>query len=158
MAQRLDVTYVRYCTDGNAARKVAPVQDFKTVKLPKVKKQGMSVVRIDPFALAGIALSAVMVVMLVIGIVLWKDARDDAAQMADYTRYLQQQNEELTLRYHGSYDPAEVERTALALGMVPKNQATHVTVHVPETESPETQDGESGFFEAIYTFFAGLLA
>ena len=158
MAQKLDVKYVRYCTDGNAARKVAPVQDFKTVKLPKVKKQGVPVLRIDPFALAGIVLSAVMVVMLIVGVVLWKDARDDAAQMAEYTRYLEQKNQELTIEYHGSYDPVEVERTALALGMVPREQATHITVCVTETETPEAQEEEVSLFESIYTFFAGLLA
>ena len=158
MAQRLDVKYVRYCMDGNAARKVAPVQEFKTAKLPKVKKQGVSVIRIDPFALAGILLSAVMVVMLVVGIVLWQDAKSDAAEMAAYTQYLERQNERLTTEYHGSYDREEVEQTALALGMVPREQATRITLQRTETEPVTEEAEEISIFQSIYTFFAGLLA
>lgn len=160
MAQQLDVRYVRFCTDGNAARKVAPVQEFKTAKLPKAKKQAVQVIRIDPFALLGIALSAVMAVLLIVGVFLWGDARSDAGEMAAYTRYLEQQNAELTVRYHSSYDAEEVERTAIALGMVPREQATRVTLQLPETEETpvEEEAEEVSIFESIYTFFAGLLA
>ncbi len=137
MAQRLDVKYVQYRTDGNAARKVAPVQAFKTMKLPQVKKQSVPVIRIDPFALLGIALSVVMVVMLTVGIVQWCDARNDAQEMQTYTRYLERENAELTARYQESYDLAEVEQTALALGMIPRDQATHMTLKTGETISEE---------------------
>lgn len=158
MAQQLDVRYVRYCTDGNAARKVAPVQEFKTAKLPKAKKQAVQVIRIDPFALAGIVLSAVMAVLLIVGVFLWGDARGDAREMAAYTRYLEQQNAELTVSYHSSYDPAEVEQTAIALGMVPRAQATQVTLQLPETEAVAEEAEEVSLWDSIYTFFAGLLA
>ena len=155
MVQRLDVRYVRYCTDGNAARKIAPVEKRSTAKLPQVKKQKRRVICIDPFALAGIVLSVVMLVLLIVGVTELVDARQDASTMEAYTRYLEEQNAELTAQYHAKYDMKEVEQAALSLGMVPREQATHVTLQLPESEAEQENVSLWGW---AYTFFAGLFA
>ena len=158
MAQRLDIQYVQFCTDGNAARKLAPAQPLDTMKLPKVQKhkQKQAVLRIDPFAMAGIVLSVVMVVLMIVGTVELISAREDAAAMASYSQYLQEENAQLNQQYRDSYDLDEVQRTALALGMVPKSEAPHVTMEIPQSNVQETES--LGFWDSIWTFFAGLFA
>ena len=55
MARQLDVQYVRYYTDGSAARNIAPSVSRKTQSLPKYfKKKRSIVVHVDPVAIAGI--------------------------------------------------------------------------------------------------------
>ena len=158
MAQRLDIQYVQFYTDGNAARKLAPAQPLDTMKLPKVQKhkQKQNVLRIDPFAMAGIVLSVVMVVLMIVGTVELISAREDAAAMASYTQYLQEENAQLNQQYRDSYDLEEVRRTALALGMVPESEATHVTMEIPQSTVQETEN--LGFWDSVWTFFAGLFA
>lgn len=154
MAQRLDVRYVSYYTDGSAARKAAPVQPFVTAKLPRVKKQKRIVVHVDPVATAGILLSAVMLVLLIVGAVQLSSTRENAARMEAYVQTLQQENAELTATYESGYDLEDVRKTALALGFVPKDQVKHVTLQLPKTVEKETP----GAWERFCTFLTGLFA
>ena len=153
MARQLDVRYINFYTDGSAARKVAPVEPLKPVKLPRAKKRRRIVVRIDPVATAGIVLSVVMLVLMCVGVAQLKQAQAEAAVMADYVDTLRQEQEVLRATYENGYDLAEVEKTALALGMVPADQVTRITLKVPEqiTEKP-------GAWERFYTFLTGLFA
>ncbi len=154
MAQRLDVRYVTFRTDGSAARKATAVQPYKLLNLPKVKKQRRVVVRLDPVALAGIAVSAVMVIMLTMGFVQLQDARRDAAVMESYVQTLREENKQLSAVYEESYDIDSVKITAKALGLVPKEQVKHITIQVPELEEQK----QPGAWEQFFTFLTGLFA
>lgn len=154
MAQRYDVQYIRYQFDGSAARKVAPVAPLKTLKLPRVKKHKKVVVRIDPIAMAGVVISVVMFVMMCVGVGQLRAAQQELQTMTAYVDTLQAQNVSLKTTFTENCDLEEVERTALALGLVPKDQVKHVTIHVPEAPAEETP----GTWDRFYTFLAGLFA
>ena len=154
MAQRLDVRYVSYYTDGSAARKLAPAAPFVTVKIPSVKKKKRILIQVDPVAMAGILMSAVMFIMLLVGAIQLTDAREHAAQMASYVQTLQRENAELTATYENGYDLEDVRKTALALGFVPKDQVKHITLQLPKPEQQETP----GAWERFCTFLTGLFA
>ncbi len=154
MAQRLDVQYVCFYTDGSAARKVAPTVPLKTIRLPQIKRMKRIVLRVDPVALAGIFVAAVMLVLMVVGVVQLHTARQQLDTMTAYVNNLQMENELLEDTFHRGYDLQEVERTALALGLVPKEQVKHVTVQVPETV---TEDAP-GTWERFYIFLTGMFA
>ena len=154
MAQRLDVRYVNYYTDGSAARKIAPVQPFKTLKLPKLEPRKHRVIHIDPFALAGFAVAVVMLIVMTVGVSRYVKLQKDIAVMESYVQTLREENAELTSTYKDSYDLEEVRKNVLAMGFVPRDQVKHITLTVPQEEDTE----KAGAFEIIGTFLTGLFA
>ncbi len=154
MAQRTDIRYVQYYTDGSAARKVAPVAPLKTIRLPKVKKQKRTVICIDPIAVASIAMAIIMAVLIVVGVVRLNTARQEMQVMSGYVDTLREENAQLQQTFSQGYDIEQIQRTALALGMVPKEQVTHIHVQLPEIEPP----AEATAWEQVVTFLSGLFA
>ena len=154
MARKPDVQYIRFYTDGSAARKVAPVAPLKTIKLPKVKKQKKLLLYIDPVAIAGIAMAVIMLTLMAVGVMQLKTARQEMQTMAAYVSTLQEENASLQTTFSEGYDLDQIEKTALALGLVPKEQVRHVTVSVPELIVEEEPDA----WERFYIFLTGLFA
>ena len=154
MARQLDVQYVRFYTDGSAARKVATVEPLKQMSLPKAKKQKRRVLHIDPIATMGIVVSVLMMVLMVVGVSQLRTAQQRADTMQTYVNYLESENASLCATYESSYDLQKVEETAVALGMVSKDQAQRVTIRVPEQEIEQQPDAWTRF----YTFLTGLFA
>ena len=154
MARKPDVQYIRFYTDGSAARKVATVAPLKTIKLPKVKKQKKLLVYIDPVAIAGIAMAVIMLTLMAVGVMQLKTARQEMQTMAAYVSTLQEENASLQATFSEGYDLDQIEKTALALGLVPKEQVRHVTVSVPELIVEEEPDA----WERFYIFLTGLFA
>ncbi len=153
MAGRIDVRYIHFYTDGSAARKVMPAEPIRPVKLPKARKRRRIVMRVDPIAMAGIVLSVVMLVLMWAGMAKLNQARAETAVMASYVDTLRQEQELLSAEYENGYDLAQVERTALALGMVPEDQVARVTLKIPQPPAEEP-----GAWERFYTFLTGLFA
>lgn len=154
MAQRVDVRYVQFYTNGSAARKVTPVVPLDTIKLPKVKKQKRIIIHIDPVAVFGIAVAAVMLVLMAAGMVQLKNARHELSTMTSYVNTLTQENVSLNAAYSEGYDLDKVKTTALALGLVPVDQVRHVTVQLPAAQTEQTP----GAWERFCTFLTGLFA
>ena len=67
---------------------------------------------------------------------------------------LRAENAALQAEYESGYDLADVERTALALGMVPKEQVEHVTLYV----APAPQQETIGPLAQFWSFLIGLFA
>ena len=155
MARRSDVRYIQYYTNGSAAHKIAPVVPMQTMELPKVRKKKRISVSVDPLALAGIALAALMAVLMVVGIARLQKAQANVLAMESYVEVLREENARLHAEFESGYDLAEVEETALALGMVPAEQTTTVTLRIPETVP---QEQTPGAWERIYAFLTGLFA
>lgn len=152
MAQRTQIQYIRFYTEGSAARKVAPVvTPFKTARLPKVNHQKKIVLRIDPVAVVGIVVAVAMMIMMVVGIFQYKAAQEQAQLMERYVETLNRDNESLQNTYD-SIDLTAIEQTALALGMVPESQVQHVSLRVPPVQEIEEPQ------ETFWTFLAGLFA
>ena len=152
MAQRTQIQYIRFYTEGSAARKGAPVvTPFKTARLPKVNHQKKIVLRIDPVAVVGIVVAVAMMIMMVVGIFQYKAAQEQAQLMERYVETLNRDNESLQNTYD-SIDLTAIEQTALALGMVPESQVQHVSLRVPPVQEIEEPQ------ETFWTFLAGLFA
>ena len=154
MAQQLDVRYVSCYTQGSAARELAPVQPFKTLRLPKIRKQKKRVLRVDPIALAGIVMSVFLICSMISGIVELTKLRKEVAIMNTYVQTLQTENDALTEEYRMGLDLEAVRMTAKALGLVPREQVKHVTIEIPAEQAP----AQVTLWEQICTFLAGLFA
>jgi len=154
MARQPDIQYIRYYTDGSAARKFAPLAPFKTLKLPKIKRKKRITLHIDPLAIAGILMAVVMTVLMAVGIANLNAATRDLRTMESYVQTLAEENLQLQQTFRDGYDLEEVKTTALALGLVPKEQVLHITIRIP----PETVVEEPSSWEQFCTFLTGLFA
>ncbi len=154
MARRTDVQYIRFYTDGSAARKLEMPSFHKSVRKVQAKKKKQIILHIDPIAVLGLVVAAVMMVLMLTGVTQLKAAQQQAADMEEYVASLQTQNMELQSAYHSGYDIDEVERMALALGMVPKEQVQQIEIRVAQPQETEDPD----VWTSIWTFLTGMFA
>ena len=154
MARKPDIQYVRYYTDGSAARQLE-VQSPRKTKAPyhRPRKQQGYVIYVDPLAVAGIALAAVMLISMLVGSIQLAVAKQQLSDAKAYVTTLRQSNEQLQKTYDEGYDLAEVERSALALGMIPVSQAQTFFVEIREEQIVEEVtfwDRLSGKLEELF--------
>ncbi len=123
-------------------------------KLPMAGLDRIEKIYIDPLALIGIAVSVVMLVAMVAGAVRIQADWAEYEQMSQYVSQLKKTNAQLEHQYRSGYDLKQIEEKALALGMIPKEEAQTITatVTIPEPEP------EPGFWEDVIWFFSGLFA
>ncbi len=155
MARKPDVRYVQFYTAGSAARKIQTQAPKATVRMPKVQKQRKITVRIDPVATLGVITAVVMFVLMGVGVLQLRSAKQEQAVMQQYVHSLQADNAALQNRYDTGYDLADVEKTALALGMVSKDQALQIPIYISEEEPVEQT---YGFWDRVSAFLTGLFA
>jgi hypothetical protein len=159
MAKKHDILYVNFYTGGSAAHKIelTPPQPRypEPAVEPQAKPKQRTVVYVDPLAMVSIAVSVVMLVLMVVGMMTLTEAHTKENQIAGSLQLLQAENVRLQAEFDDLYDPAVIKDTALALGMVPVEQVEHRTIQVmPVEEIPE----EPTFWEQVQDFFAGLFA
>lgn len=154
MARRPDVEYIRYYTDGSAARQLELKPQRNKTRLPKVKKQPKYTLYIQPMAIGGILLSAILLVMMVVGSVQLYQAKQQERAMENYVQMLKRQNTIDRAEYEETLNIEEIEKAALALGMIPQEQAQSITISVPMPEAVE----EPSFWEKTAVFLEGLFA
>ena len=105
MARKNDIRYICYYTDGSAARQLEvkpPVR--KKVQPPKARPLKKLVVRIDPVAVGGIVISAILLIAMLVGSFQLYALRQQAQQMRQYANYLSEQNASLSATYESGYD------------------------------------------------------
>ena len=155
MARQPEIQYIRYYTDGSAARQ--PEVQLVPKKKPAPKQNPIPVkkIQIDPLAMAGILVSCVLLLCMVAGFAEWSSLHQQRQQMQQYVQTLQQENTVLADAYIAGYELEEVEKMALALGMVPQQDVQHITVQMP---SPEQVTQEENFWQHLTHFLAGLFA
>ena len=154
MARQVDIQYIRFYTDGSAARQIAVNPPRRKSKLPKVRRQKKKVVYVDPLAMAGIVVSLVMLILMTVGTVQLLVAHDQQETMEQYVQQLQEQNVSLSATYEASYELETVEKAALALGMIPTEQAQSMTIVLPLPEIVE----EVTLWNRVTAFFEGMFA
>ena len=160
MAKKHDILYVNFYTGGSAAHKIElapprPSYPELPQTAPKTKTKQRIVVRVDPLALVSILVSAVMLVLMVVGMLTLTEAHAQETRIAASIQTLEAENARLQAEFDEKYDPAAIEEAALALGMIPVEQAEHRTIQVaPVEEIPE----EPTFWEQLQDFFGGLFA
>ena len=155
MANRVDIQYVDFSVDGNAARKITAAPR-KKVRLPKEKKKSRYVLYLDPLSFCGIVLAVVMLVLMGAGVARLQEVNNQNQQMSAYVGALSQQNVALREEFNQVCDLEEVERLALALGMVPKENAPQndIAMYNPPEETPK----QLSLWEQIGLFLASLFA
>ena len=153
MARKQESRYIQYYV-GTAAPKLIPQLPKKAkTKLPKVYKQQSYTVHVDPLALGGIVVSAVMLVLMLVGFVTLGNAQKELHAVQAQVDALHSQNMQLEQDYHSRYDLETVEEAALGLGMIPMEEARHITISVSQ-ENPQ----EATLWEQLNIFLDGLFA
>lgn len=152
MARKTAAVYIQFHTDGNAARQ----PELRPVKkpAPRPRKKPVVVLRIQPLALAGILLSAVMLICMFCGALELRAARKARTDMANLANHLAWENGILEEAYYQGLDLERIRQEALALGMVPEEQVTLMTVPV---EEPQAQVS-GGIRQELGGFFRGLFS
>ena len=85
---------------------------------------------VDPLAVAGILLAVVMLISMLVGSIQLAVAKQQLSDTQAYVTTLRQGNEQLQRTYEEGYNLEEVEKSALALGMIPVSQVQTITVQV----------------------------
>ena len=155
MAQRVSINYVQFYTQGSAAKQVAPAISVHTGALPQVKKRKVRRVVIDPVAIMGSLVAVCMAITVLIG---WSNLQAEQKKtqtMIAYVAQLQQENEALHTQYDAECDLEKIEQTALALGMIPREDAARIEITV---ELPPQQQEAVSIWQQIGTFLTGLYA
>ena len=157
MARKPDIQYVQFYIDGSTARKLEPAAPEKkeaprtaTSRRPKRK-----LIYIDPVAILGILVSAVMLVMMFVGVNQLKQAQAQASAMDLQVARLMLDNRQLQARYEQEIDLEEIAEKAAALGMV---HASEVKVTTLAVEMPEAVTEEPSVWDRMGTFLASLFA
>lgn len=84
------------------------------------------VIQVDPLALAGIVMAAVMAILMLTGVCRLIHSRRMAARAEETVRALTAENEALRRRYEEGCDLAEIAAEAERLGLVPEEQVPHI--------------------------------
>ncbi len=157
MVQKPKIQYVgQFYVHGSEARALELEQQKQQRKaktqLPMAQLERIEKIYIDPVAVVGIAVALVMLITMVVGAVQIREDWQAYEAMSEYVSYLQTKNAELTHNYRRSYDLADIEMKALALGLVPKKDLEVIPVAVthPEPEVELTLEDE------ILRFWYGL--
>jgi len=159
MVRHPEVQYIRFYTDGSAARKVEVANPVRKAKKPSVaRKRKKIILHVDPLAILGILTAVVMVVVMLSSVALLKKAKAETAAMEQYVARLREENTTLQREYEAGYDLNEVERTALALGMIPIDQAQHVTLEKPSAPTVQLEERQPDAWDWIYTLLTGFFA
>ena len=157
MANKPDIRYINYYVSGTAAPNLVPrpVRKKKPqLPKPRVREQRELLLQVDPFAIGGIVVAAVLLVLMCVGVTRLYTQKAEIAANVQYLEKLQAENVELQDTYTAGYDLEEIERIAIALGMVPKDTLAHdnisVTIPVPVQEPTR--------WENFWNFVTGLFA
>ena len=148
------VQYVHFNTFGNTARKIVSAPVEKKAVLPKPVKAKRKVIYVDPVAFMSIVVAFCMVLTMTIGIFTFASARREATQMEAYVAQLATRNAELDEQYKSGYDIRQIEESALALGMVTRDQVQTFSIDV--TAPYEVQSVT--VWERIGTFLTTIFA
>lgn len=135
MARQPEIQYIRLYTQGSAARQLEmapPDRKKPRTRLPKPRREKQMVIRLDPIALCGIVVAAVMLVLMVVGSLRLYRIQQETARMEKYVAALQLENQVLEYTYESGFDLEEIREIALSMGMIPKEDVPQITIRVPE--------------------------
>ena len=158
MAYRAEIQYVQFYVDGSAARKldpVAPAKEHKQQRTTAARRPKRKNLYIDPVAILGIAVAAVMLVMMLVGVHQLKAAQAEQAAMDYCVGQLKLNNHDLQAKFRENINLADIEQKAIALGMVPASQVNVTTIILSTPEQPEEP---ATVWEQVGTFLASLFA
>ena len=141
MVRKPDIQYVgQFYIYGSEARKVQQQE-----RREKIKN-------------CSLVMAAVLLVTMVMGAVNIGNAWKDYDRMQCYVAELEQTHVELARDYRLGYDLAEIEASALAMGMIPREQANTIPLQVTVPVPPEEPSAWEEFRDYVRWFIDGLFA
>lgn len=152
---RPDIQYIRYYTEGSAARKLVQTIPEKAAPAPRSQKKKQPVLYIDPVAIIGMVTAVILVVCMFIGLHSYNKAQQRRYEMEQYVNRLEVQSAQLDQRYAEGYDLDDIRLKAVLAGYVPVNQVTHITV-APQT--PAQVETQPGLLESVWISLTELFA
>ena len=147
MAQKPYKHNIEYIQKFYSYGSEAKVVEFKPVykeeqkpALPRQEKAPVTTVYIDPIAFCGLMVAVVMLVVMLAGIIQFNVVSQDYAVMENYLNQVREENILLKQQFSAGYDLEEVEHAAIAMGMIPVEQAQTIRLNVvtPQRESEPT--------------------
>ena len=157
MVQKPDIQYVtQFYSYGSEAKvlELKPKQQKKKFVLPKAMPKQKIQLRVDPVAWASIVTAVVMVILMALSVNSYLAACADYEVMTNYVIELQNFNVEKQQEYVKMYNLDDIREKALALGMIPLEEAQTITI-TPVIPEPEP---EPLWWENITWFLKGLFA
>lgn len=154
MIQKPEIQYVgQFYIPGSEAPELAGKKKTKA-KLPKPRREKVKKVCVDPIALAGCAVAAVMLVLLVVGAFRLQRSWEEYNKMSATLSEIRRENAEVTHKYRTSLDLEHIRTSAEGMGMIPAEEAktAEVWVSLPRPEPEPT------LWDEIVWFFTGLFA
>ena len=154
MRQQSDVRYIQYGINGNLACQPVYEKQAPPKKKPKQAKRKVKRLYVDPLALGGIAVAAVMLILMFVGMSQLRTAEMQTERLRAQVDTLQQEHENLLNRFDESVNLDLIREQAESLGLVPVDQVTHITVKAPVYGEPEEPED----WERFNRFLVGLFA
>ena len=161
MARKADIQYVHhYYTAGSAARKVAVKAEHKKKPLPLFEPLMMAepdqkvIVKIDPLSAAATLVAVALVVMMVVSLFQYSAAHQRNVELQEYVYTLSDEHVRLEHKYQAGFDLKEIETQALALGMIPIEEAQTIQIDA----SVPARTAEPTRWERLQLFMSELFA
>ena len=141
MANKPEIQYVgQFYIHGSEAKKLAEKTEQKKAKtqLPQQRVERVRKVYVDPVAICSLAVAAVLMVSMVLGMLGLQSAHQELATARQYVYELETRNAVLSAQYRSGYELEQVRSAAIAMGMIPVEEAEvmKLTVTMP-VEQPE---------------------
>ena len=157
MAQKPEIQYIgQFYVHGSEAKELARKNEQKKAKteLPLHRFERVRKVHVDLLAISSILVAAVLMISMVAGTLSLQASWQELHIAQQYVYELESANATLAAQYRAGYDLEEVRSAAVALGMIPVEEAQVVPLHVTV---PEIQP-EPTFLDDIIWFLEGLFA
>ena len=143
MVKKPEIQYIdKFYVHGSEARvlELKPKKRIIKTVLPLSVPDNTIKIAIDPVAVCGIVVAVALLVMLVVGMVQYVHVYDRYQAMMDHVVSVQNENVELRETYRSSIDLEQVREKALAMGMIPIEEAQTVTIRaeLPQREPEMT--------------------
>lgn len=157
MAQKPEIQYVgQFYVHGSEAKELAKKTEKKQAKtqLPLHRFERVRKVHVDPLAICSILLAAVLMVTIVMGTLQLQTAWQELETARQYVYELEDTHRTLTCEYRSSFNEDEIRSAAMALGMVPAEEAEVIkmTVTIPQIQPERT------WLDDLVWFLEGLFA
>ncbi len=155
MARKPEIEYVRYYTAGSAAK----VLERRPVSpKPKVNRKHAPVKKIvipfDSIAVIGTAVAVVMFVCMLVGFYQLTKVNSQIVKTENAISTMKAENTRLQEKYKQSYNLEAVKTAAVSMGLVPRDQVKHITIHLPEPVEEEQPSWWESFVESFKELFA----
>ncbi len=156
MARKTDILYINYYMSGSTACQLERRAPQKRTSMPQKKRRPRQkiIIRLDPSVVLGTCVAFVMFILMIAGAVRLSNVQKDVQQMHNYNVSLQAENAQLRQSFEENFDMEEIRSIATAQGMIPVQQAKHVSVQVNVPQ----QEVQLSAWDNFWNFLTGLFA